>query len=99
MKKKYVLSLVVQKKLYLCVMKITTQKKNDVTITTKFMNLAEYRQSLTWPKELMENKELIEQLTKHFTNEFIKEHGVDGIKSVKSYEYEMSDDDDFFKDL
>jgi hypothetical protein len=82
-------------------MKITKQKKNGVTITTKWLNLTEYKESLDWHPDLMKNEKLIELLTNNFINSFIKEHGVDGIKKVKSFEYaeDKMSDDEFFKDF
>jgi len=83
-------------------MKITKKrKKNGVIITTKFMNLEEYKESLTFHPILMENEKLIKLLTDNFINSFIKEHGVDGIKKVVSIEYpeDKISDEDFFKDF
>jgi hypothetical protein len=82
-------------------MKIRKYKKNGVTITTKSMNLTEYKESLEWHPLLMKDEKLIELLTNSFVNSFIKEYGVDGIKTVKNFEYpeDKMSDDEFFKDF
>lgn len=88
-------------------MKVTRRKKNGYTITTKWMNLTEYKQSSHYndfPKVLLDNEELIKVLKSILEKKFIKEYGPDGLKPIVSYERDEPeldelDDDDFFKDL
>jgi hypothetical protein len=81
-------------------MKIKKQKKNGVTITTTWMNLTEYKESLDWHPILLQDSKLIELLTNNFVNSFIEEYGVDGLKPVRSFEpSKIHQDDDFFVDL
>jgi hypothetical protein len=57
-------------------MKITKEKKNGVTITTKWMNLTEYKESLKWHPSLMKDEKIVQLLTDNFVNSFIKKRTV-----------------------
>jgi len=85
-------------------MKVTRRKKNGYTITTKWLNLTEYKASSHYndfPSVLLDNKELIKAMKSILEKKFIKEYGADGLKPIVTYERDEPEleDDDFFKDF